>query len=130
MPTNDPPVADLKEVEMKHPICMTPDTGSSLQKAMGKMKSHAGARTVSTVGLLFLCVSISQAQAIRQDAGTKILIPSSSRTATFTSLLAVINLDSQSNDVTITARQSDGTRLGTPISTTIRGPLSKHGHFG
>jgi len=107
------------EIEMKHPICTPPDTGSLLQKATDQMRSHASAKTLATMGWLFLCVSAAHAQAIRQDAGTKILIPSSSRTTTFTSLLAVINLDSQPDEVTITARRSDGTLLGTPISTTI-----------
>jgi hypothetical protein len=104
---------------MKHSICITPYTGSLLEKAMDKMRSHASAKTLATMSLLFLCVSAAHAQAIRQDAGTKILIPSSSRTTTFTSLLAVINLDSHPNEVTITARRSDGTLLGSPISTTI-----------
>jgi hypothetical protein len=49
----------------------------------------------------------------RLDAATKVLIPSSARTATFNSFLAVINLDSQDNAITITARRADGSVIGT-----------------
>lgn len=59
------------------------------------------------------------AQQQRLDAATKILIPSSARTATFTSFLAVVNLDSQDNAVTITARRADGSVIGTPITTVL-----------
>jgi hypothetical protein len=48
-----------------------------------------------------------------------LLVPSSARTPAFTSLLAVINLDNEPNQVTITARRSDGSVLGTPITITI-----------
>lgn len=92
---------------MKDPICFT------------QTRPHAASGILAAVVWLFLWAPLVHAQAIRQDAGTKMLIPSSSRTSTFTSVLAVINLDSQPNDVTITARRSDGTLLGTPISTTI-----------
>jgi hypothetical protein len=67
---------------------------------------------------LISSVSESYAQA-RLDAGTKVLIPSSAGTGTFTSLLVVLNLDGQSNNVTITARHTDGSVIGTPITTTI-----------
>jgi hypothetical protein len=56
---------------------------------------------------------------VRQDAGTKLLVPSSAGTGSFTSLLVVLNLDSQSNNVTITARHTDGSLIGTPITTTL-----------
>jgi hypothetical protein len=49
---------------------------------------------------------------VRQDIGTKLLVPSSARTATFTSLLAVVNLDNETNLVTITARDSNGSIIG------------------
>jgi hypothetical protein len=49
----------------------------------------------------------------RLDAATKILIPSSARTASFNSFLAVINLDSLDNAITITARRADGSVIGT-----------------
>jgi hypothetical protein len=65
-----------------------------------------------------VCTSTSSAQ-VRQDAGTKLLVPSSAGTGSFTSLLVVLNLDSQSNDITITARQTDGSPIGVPISTTL-----------
>ena len=55
----------------------------------------------------------------RQDVGTKLLLPSSARTGPFTSFLAVLNLDSQPNNVTITARSEDGSTIGQPISLTI-----------
>ncbi|HVN79119.1 MAG TPA: hypothetical protein VMW38_08980 [Terriglobia bacterium] len=59
------------------------------------------------------------AQQTRLDAGTKILIPSSAHTANFSSFLAVINLDSQPNNIRITARRTDGSVIGTPINTVI-----------
>jgi hypothetical protein len=49
----------------------------------------------------------------RLDAATKILIPSSARTGSFNSFLAVINLDSLDNAITITARRADGSVIGT-----------------
>jgi hypothetical protein len=61
----------------------------------------------------------------RLDAATKILIPSSARTATFKSFLAVINLDSQDNTITITARTAGGAVMGTPRTIV----LSSSGRF-
>jgi hypothetical protein len=55
----------------------------------------------------------------RQDVGTKLLLPSSARTGPFTSFLAVLNLDSQPNNVTITARSLNGSTIGQPILLTI-----------
>jgi hypothetical protein len=49
---------------------------------------------------------------VRQDIGTKLLIPSSARTANFTSLLVVLNLDNEQNQVTITARDNSGNVIG------------------
>jgi hypothetical protein len=49
---------------------------------------------------------------VRQDIGTKLLIPSSARTASFTSLLVVVNLDSDQNQITITARSNGGGIIG------------------
>jgi hypothetical protein len=73
--------------------------------------------------LLLACLALSGqglvAQQIRLDAGTELLVPSSARTGNFTSLLVVINLDTQPNNVTITARSSGGAILGNPINTTI-----------
>jgi hypothetical protein len=65
------------------------------------------------------------AQQQRLDAATKVLIPSSARTAAFTSFLAVINLDSQDNAITITARRENGSVIGTPRSIV----LSPNGRF-
>ena len=64
--------------------------------------------------LLAFGVSEGFAQQQRLDAATKILIPSSARTGAFNSFLAVINLDSQDNHITITARRADGSVIGTP----------------
>ena len=58
-------------------------------------------------------------QEVRLDVGTKLLVPSSARTGAFTSFLAVLNLDSQPNNVTITARSVNGSTMGQPISLTI-----------
>src|SRR5262245_34451131 len=88
---------------------------------MKQARSHVAAGILAAMIWPFLSSSLGHAQTTRQDAGTKMLIPSSSRTSTFTSVLAVMNLDSQPNDVTITARQSDGTILGTPLIITIPG---------
>jgi len=66
--------------------------------------------------LLVLDTTEGFAQQQRLDAGTKILIPSSARTGSFTSFLAVINLDSQDNAFTVTARGTNGSVLGTPIT--------------
>ncbi len=49
---------------------------------------------------------------VRQDIGTKVLIPSSARTASFTSLLVVLNLDQGNNSVMITARNNSGAIIG------------------
>jgi hypothetical protein len=75
--------------------------------------------------LLAFGVSEGFAQQQRLDAATKILIPSSARTASFNSFLAVINLDSQDNAITITARRADGSVIGTPRSIV----LSSNGRF-
>lgn len=73
--------------------------------------------------LFFACLALSgkglEAQQIRLDAGTKLLVPSSAHTANFTSFLAVINLGSQSNNITITARTAGGSVIGSPINTTL-----------
>jgi hypothetical protein len=67
-----------------------------------------------------LIVSVPQSYAqTRQDVGTKVLVPSSAGTGSFSSLLVVLNLDSQPNNVTITARHTDGSVIGTPITATI-----------
>jgi hypothetical protein len=59
------------------------------------------------------------AQQVRQDAGTKLLIPSSARTGAFTSFLAVMNLDTQPNIVEIKARREDGSSIGQSLMQTI-----------
>ena len=70
-----------------------------------------------TIRLLILIITmasfLSSAFAqVRQDIGTKILIPSSARTNSFTSLLVVLNLDSEQNQITITARDNGGNVMG------------------
>ena len=77
------------------------------------------------VVLLAFGASEGFAQQQRLDAATRILIPSSARTAAFNSFLAVINLDSQDNAITITARRADGSVIGTPRSIV----LSPNGRF-
>ena len=77
------------------------------------------------VVLLAFGASEGLAQQQRLDAATRILIPSSARTAAFNSFLAVINLDSQDNAITITARRADGSVIGTPRSLV----LSPNGRF-
>ena len=52
------------------------------------------------------------AQQVRQDAGTKLLIPSSVKSGSFTSFLAVLNLDTQANNIQITARGENGSSIG------------------
>lgn len=87
------------------------------------MKRNAGFLVI--VFLLAFGASEGFAQQQRLDAATKVLIPSSARTATFTSFLAIINLDSQDNAITITARRADGSVIGTPRSIV----LSSNGRF-
>lgn len=85
-------------------------------------------RNTGFLVLVLICAfgaSEGLAQQQRLDAATKILIPSSARTAAFTSFLAVINLDSQDNAITITARRADGSVIGTPRSIV----LSANGRF-
>ena len=68
------------------------------------------------VSILFVVVCFfpltSFAQQIRQDVGTKLLIPSSARTATFTSFLAILNQDNQPNNIHIQARDAGGSTIG------------------
>ena len=87
------------------------------------MKHNTGFLVI--VFLLAFGASEGFAQQQRLDAATKVLIPSSARTATFTSFLAIINLDSQDNAITITARRADGSVIGTPRSIV----LSSNGRF-
>ena len=87
------------------------------------MKRNAGFWVF--VFLLAFGASEGFAQQQRLDAATKVLIPSSARTAAFNSFLAVINLDSQDNAITITARRPDGSVIGTPRSIV----LSPNGRF-
>ena len=87
------------------------------------MKRNTGFLVI--VFLLAFGASEGFAQQQRLDAATKVLIPSSARTATFTSFLAIINLDSQDNAITITARRADGSVIGTPRSIV----LSSNGRF-
>lgn len=76
-------------------------------------------RSLSLCVLLIFAPS-AFAQLIRQDAGTKLLIPSSARTGSFTSFLAVVNLDSQPNSIRITSLNTDGIPTGT-LTTTLPG---------
>jgi len=58
-------------------------------------------------------------QQIRHDVGTRLLIPSSAYSDTFTSSLIVLNMDNQPNTVTITAYDSSGNPLAPPFPTTL-----------
>lgn len=87
------------------------------------MKRNTGFLVI--VFLLAFGASEGFAQQQRLDAATKVLIPSSARTGAFNSFLAVINLDSQDNAITITARRADGSVIGTPRSIV----LSSSGRF-
>src|SRR5438132_5791903 len=70
--------------------------------------------------IIAITVSVTNSFAqVRQDEGTKMLVPSSAKTSTFTSLLVVVNLDNVDNLVTITARRLDGSVIGAPFPTTI-----------
>ena len=89
------------------------------------MKRNTGFLVVGL--LLAFGASEGFAQQQRLDAATKILIPSSARTASFNSFLAVINLDSQDNAITITARRADGSVIGTEIDRSfIQRAFSEH----
>ena len=79
------------------------------------MKTKASVFFLGVACLLGTSAAFGQ----RQDVGTKLLLPSSARTGAFTSFLAVLNLDSQPNNVTITARSVNGSTIGQPISLTI-----------
>ena len=61
----------------------------------------------------------SALQQIRQDVGTRLLIPSSAYSDTFTSSLVVLNMDSQPNTITITAYDTSGNPLAPPLTTTL-----------
>jgi hypothetical protein len=73
----------------------------------------------AAVLLIGLASGSLSAQQVRLDAGTKLLVPSSAHTQNFTSFLAVINLDNQPNQVTITARNAAGSVIGTPLQRVI-----------
>ena len=94
------------------------------------MKRNTGFLVI--VFLLVFGASEGLAQQQRLDAATKILVPSSARTASFNSFLAVINLDSQDNAITITARRADGSVIGTPDHdrSFSRRTVSEHRHPG
>jgi len=63
-------------------------------------------------------VSSAQPQT-RHDVGTRLLIPSSAYSDTFTSSLVVLNMDSQPNNITITAYDTSGNPLATPLMATL-----------
>ena len=56
---------------------------------------------------------------IRHDVGTRLLIPSSAYSDTFTSSLVVLNMDSQPNNLTITAYDTSGNLLAPPLMTAL-----------
>lgn len=56
------------------------------------------------------------AQQLRQDAGTRILVPSSARTGTFTSFLGILNLEGIPNSIRITSLDTSGLPTGTLVA--------------
>ena len=58
-------------------------------------------------------------QPIRHDVGTRLLVPSSAYSDTFTSSLIVLNIDSQPNNITISAYDASGNPLAPPLMTTL-----------
>ena len=56
---------------------------------------------------------------VRQGMGTRLLIPSSSYSDTFTSSLVVMNMELGANSFTIRAYDTNGNPLGTPITATL-----------
>jgi hypothetical protein len=72
-------------------------------------------KTTTYCGLLILTLTVGVPENFAhevQEFGTRLLLPSSARSGTFTSLLVVFNLGNQPNNVTITARRSDGSVIG------------------
>ncbi len=61
----------------------------------------------------------SAQQEARYDVGTRLLVPSSAYSDTFTSSLVVLNMDSQPNSITITAHDTGGNPLAPPFTTTL-----------
>jgi len=56
---------------------------------------------------------------VRQGMGTRLLIPSSSYSDTFTSSLVVMNMELGANTFTISAYDTSGNPLGTPLAATL-----------
>jgi len=61
----------------------------------------------------------SAPQSVRHDVGTQLLIPSAAYSDTFTSSLTILNMDSQPNNITITAYDTNGKTLAPPLMTTL-----------
>jgi len=78
---------------------------------------------VSLWGIFLLLSAVGLSQTTpptRMDIGTKLLVPSSAKTNNFTSLLVVLNMDpSASNNILITARNTGGNVIGTPMNVTL-----------
>jgi len=53
------------------------------------------------------------------DVGTRLLVPSSTYSGSFTSSLVVVNMDSQPNNLLISAYDIGGRPLGSPLSTNL-----------
>ncbi len=61
----------------------------------------------------------SAAQQQSYDVGPRLLVPSSAYSGSFTSSLVVVNMDSQPNNLIISAYDIGGGPLGSPLSTTL-----------
>lgn len=61
----------------------------------------------------------SAAQQQSYDVGPRLLVPSSAYSGSFTSSLVVVNMDSQPNNLLISAYDIGGGPLGSPLSTTL-----------
>lgn len=78
-----------------------------------------------SLGFMIFAVLISEglSQQIRQDVGTRLLVPSSAFTqsgsSSFRSILVVFNQDNQPNNIRITARRDTGSVIGSPMSITL-----------
>lgn len=74
--------------------------------------------SLGTIGIGLQMTAVSSAQR-QQSVGTRLLIPSSAYSDTFTSSLVVQNLELGPNRFTISAYDTGGNPLGTPLTTSL-----------
>ena len=96
--------------------------GLTMKTNLSKSKLAPQTRLVlvslGSIGIILQTAAISLAQR-QQFVGTRLLIPSSAYTDTFSSSLVVQNLQLGANNFTITAYDSSGNPLGTPLTKSI-----------